>query len=253
MIKLSVAIITFNEELNIRRCLESVLEVADEIVVVDSLSTDNTRKICDEFKVIFIEQKFLGHIGQKNFALTKTTHNHVLSLDADESLNSMAIESIKKVKENWSADGYFLNRLTNYCGKWIYHCGWYPDRKLRILDKRKGKWGGANPHDKIVMEEATKSERLAGKILHYSYPTIQSHIEQTNKFTTIAASEAYNRGVKSSLSKAYLRAFFKFIRDYFFKFGFLDGSAGATICYINALSAFLKYSKIVELKNTTKD
>src|ERR1035437_3751774 len=132
MIQLSVVIITYNEEYNIARCLESVKTIADDIVVIDSFSTDKTKEICESAGVRFVQHKFEGHIEQKNWAITQAKFPHILSLDADEALDGTLIKSILEVKNNWKYDGYYMNRLTNYCGKWIYHCGWYPDRKLRL-------------------------------------------------------------------------------------------------------------------------
>lgn len=248
MVKISAAIITFNEELNIERCINSLKEIADEIVVIDSISTDKTKEICLSHNVVFIEQPFLGYIEQKNFALSKTTYNHVLSLDADEALDDQLISEIKKIKNNFTSDGYYFNRLTGYNGQWIYHCGWYPDRKLRLFNKHKGKWAGVNPHDIIQMNSEAHSTFIPGNLLHYSYKSITDHINQTNKFTTIAAKEAYARGVRSSVFKIVSRPILKFLKDYFLKAGFLDGRYGFVICCINALSALLKYSKLYDLQ-----
>jgi len=139
-----------------------------------------------------------------------------------------------------------MNRLTNYAGHWVKHCGWYPDRKLRLLNRHKGKWGGVNPHDKIIMESPSK--HLKGDILHYSYNSITGHINQTNKFTTIAAKAAYKLGKRSNQFLIVTRPIFQFFRDYILKLGFLDGRTGLTICKINALSTFLKYSKLKDLQ-----
>ncbi|OIQ16749.1 MAG: glycosyl transferase [Bacteriovorax sp. MedPE-SWde] len=248
MIKLSAAIITFNEEHNIERCINSLKGIADEIVVVDSFSTDKTAEICKSLGVTFIENKFSGHIEQKNFILTQTTHDYVLSLDADEALDEELKESILNVKSNFKFDGYSFNRLTNYVDKWIYRCGWYPDKKLRLFDKTKAKWAGVNPHDIIEMIEGSKTTQLSGNILHYSYDSISDHINQTNKFTTIAAKEAFERGVRSSTFKIISRPILKFLKDYFLKRGILDGRYGFIICCINSLSALLKFSKIKDLQ-----
>lgn len=252
MIKISVAIITFNEEHNIERCINSVKAIADEIVVVDSFSTDKTKDICLALGVKFIENPFAGHIEQKNFALTQTINEVVLSLDADEVLSNKLISSILEIKNNFNFDGYYFNRLTNYNGKWIRHCGWYPDRKLRLFKKSCAKWGGVNPHDIIIMDQKTKSEYLKGDLLHYSYRSITDHVNQTNKFTTIAAKQAYSLGKRSSLLKIVTRPLLKFIKDYFIKAGFLDGRYGFIICYINSLSALLKYSKLYDLQNNKR-
>ena len=138
-VKISVVIITFNEEKNIGRCLESIKDIADEIVVVDSFSNDKTEEICRKYKVNFIQNKFEGHIEQKNYAATHASYQHILALDADEALSEKLKKSIIETKKNWIAEGYSFNRLSNYCGKWIKHSGWYPDTKLRLVDRTKGK------------------------------------------------------------------------------------------------------------------
>jgi len=243
MIKLSVVIITFNEERNIIRCLDSVKDVADEIVVVDSFSTDKTKAICESRKVKFIEHKFEGHIEQKNFAMKQAANDYILSLDADEALSDELKTSLEEVKNNWTDDGYTFNRFTNYCGKWIRHSGWYPDVKLRLWDRRKGKWEGVNPHDKCVLEPGTTIKHLKGDLLHYSYYTIEEHILQANKFSTIAAEQLVKRKKRVPFIKVLINPFFKFLRNYFLKAGFLDGYYGFIICTITAHETFQKYAK----------
>ncbi len=252
MIKLSVVIITYNEELMIARCLDAAKQVADEIIVVDSYSTDQTAEICKTYGVKFTTHTFEGHIQQKNYAAGLATYNHVLSLDADEVLSDRLIESIKKVKENFTADGYYFNRFTNYCGTWIKHCGWYPDRKLRLWNRHKGKWGGQNPHDKFIMHNGSKIEFLKGDLLHYSYHSINQHIAQVNKFTDILSQSDYNRGKRVNILKIVIVPFWKFIKDYFIKLGFLDGYHGFVICIISAHATFIKYIKIRELQVSKK-
>ncbi|MFA6238951.1 MAG: glycosyltransferase family 2 protein [Bacteriovorax sp.] len=250
MIKLTVAIITYNEEKNIGRCISSVKEIADEVLVVDSFSTDNTEAICKEAGARFVQNPFKGHIEQKNYALTLATHQHVLSLDADEALSPLLLEEIKKTKKNFEFSGYRFNRLTNYNGHWVKHCGWYPDTKLRLVDKSKAMWRGTNPHDILEMN-GNGNEKvgfLQGDLLHYSYESITAHVTQTDKFTSIAASAAFKAGKKSSMFKIITRPALKFMRDYFYKLGFLDGRYGFIICSINALSAMLKYSKLRDLE-----
>ncbi|TNE98120.1 MAG: glycosyltransferase family 2 protein [Deltaproteobacteria bacterium] len=252
MEKITATIITFNEENNIERCLQSLEGIADEIVVVDSFSTDKTKEICQRYPVTFYENDFKGHIEQKNFAITKATHQIILSLDADEALDEKLKSEIIKVKGSFHSDAYSFNRLTNYAGHWVRHCGWYPDTKTRLFKKEAGQWGGVNPHDIIELNSGKSLVKLHGDLLHYSYDSISDHINQTNKFTTIAAKAAYEKGVRSSTFKIVTRPFLKFIRDYFWKLGLLDGRYGFVICYINALSAFLKYAKIKELQEGKK-
>lgn len=247
-VQISVVIITFNEEKNIARCLDSIAEIADDVVVVDSFSTDRTEEIVKSKNARFIQHVFEGHIEQKNWAITQAKFPYVLSLDADEALNDTLIASIKKAKANWQADAYSMNRLTNYCGQWIKHCGWYPDTKLRLWDSRKGKWGGVNPHDCYEMITGSKTEKLNGDILHYSYYTISDHLKQVDYFTTIAAQAHFKKGSRSNLLKIIFSPGIKFFRDYFLKLGFLDGYYGLVICIISSHATFIKYVKLKQLQ-----
>ena len=246
-IQLSVVIITFNEEKNIARCIDSVIPVADDIVVVDSFSTDKTQQICKEKGVRFIEHKFDGHIEQKNWVITQSKYQHVLSLDADEALTKELQAAIIQIKNNWECDGYSFNRLTNYCGTWIKHCGWYPDIKLRLWDATKGKWGGENPHDKVIMEKGTTTKHLALDILHYSYYSVEQHLKQVDYFTDINSKAAFERGETSNEFKIFYKSTFKFFRDYILKLGFLDGHSGFLISKISAKATAMKYRKLQEL------
>lgn len=247
MTKLSAVIITLNEEKNIARCLESLQGVADEIIVVDSFSADRTATICKEFGATFLLHPFQGHIQQKNYAVEKTSHPLVLALDADEALSEELKASVMEVKTNRKHDAYQFSRLTNYCGQWVKYAGWYPDKKLRLWDKRKGKWGGTNPHDKVVMDNDATTGYLKGDLLHYSYYTISQHITQTNLFSDIAAKEAFQKGKKSSVFQIILNPVFTFIKKYFFQKGFTGGLLGFTICINSAYGKFLKYMKLWEL------
>jgi len=249
MIKLSVVIITLNEEKNIGRCLESVKDIADDIVVVDSYSTDNTEKICAEYGVRFIRHSFIGHIEQKNWAITQAKYPHVFSLDADELLSDRLKMSIREVKENWKFDGYFVNRLTNYCGKWIRYSSWYPSRKLRLWDSRKGEWGGMNPHDHFILEKGASRKFLKGDLLHYSYYSIKQHIEQINKFSDIAAKSFFEVGKNASYFNILFHPVWRMFRDYIIKLGFLDGFYGLVISMNSAHETFLKYIKLKKLNS----
>lgn len=245
MPKLSAVIITFNEEKNIGRCLESLAGVVDDIVVVDSFSSDRTEEICREKGARFVQHKFEGHIEQKNWAITQALYPHVLSLDADEALDGTLKQSILEIKNSWQYDGYYMNRLTNYCGQWVHHCGWYPDTKLRLWDSTKGQWGGTNPHDKYDLLEGNKNTGfLKGNILHYSYYTTDDHYKQVYYFTEILAKAQYKEGKMASLFQLYMSPVVKFFRDYVVKLGFLDGKAGFDISSISAYATYLKYKQL---------
>ncbi len=245
--KLSVTIITLNEEKNIGRCIDSLAEVADEIVVVDSFSTDRTEQICREKNVKFIQHAFEGHIQQKNFALQQASFDYVLSLDADEALSDDLKKSISEIKPRMEMDAYTFNRINNYCGKWIKHCGWYPDKKLRILNRHKGQWGGDNPHDKVIMDKPYSCQHLKGDLLHYTIYDVNQHIRQIHFFSDITAKEAHQKGKKSSLLGFILSPWLRFFRLYFIKMGFLDGYYGFVICVISAYAKFLHCVKLQEL------
>ncbi|HEX4850049.1 MAG TPA: glycosyltransferase family 2 protein, partial [Puia sp.] len=175
MEKLSVVIITFNEEHTIGRCIESAKEIADEIVVLDSFSKDKTVEIANSKGAKVSQQKFAGYIEQKNDALALASFPFVLSLDADEAVDEVLRQSILQVKPTFSSPAYSMNRCTNYCGQFIRHGSWYPDRKLRLFDKRIAKWGGINPHDKIELEKHVSVTHLQGDILHFSYRSVDEH------------------------------------------------------------------------------
>jgi glycosyltransferase involved in cell wall biosynthesis len=253
-VKISAVIITFNEERHIGRCLKSVERVADEVMVVDSFSTDKTREICSGRNVKFIQHDFEGHIQQKNYAVSQAAYHHVLSLDADEELSDTLIQSIIAVKADWRCDGYAFNRLTNYCGKWIRHSGWYPDTKTRMWDRSKGRWGGVNPHDRVEMDDGCRVCHLAGDLHHYSYLTIKDHINQINSFSEIAARAAHARGIRAGLvADIVLNPFLTFFKKYILKLGILDGYEGFLIAIHTAYGKFLKYIKLREMEKNRRD
>jgi glycosyltransferase involved in cell wall biosynthesis len=249
MIRLSAVIITFNEERNIGRCLASLQGVADDIVVVDSNSTDRTLAICEQYKARVVNHTFEGHIEQKNYAITQALHPHVLSLDADECLDETLKEEIRRVKEDFGASGYSMNRLTNYCGQWIKHSGWYPDVKLRLWDSRSGQWGGMNPHDRFEMRDAKAVvKHLEGNILHYSYYTVAEHEARTRRYAEISAKAMWQDGKKVLYPMIFIKAVSKFLRNYFLHLGFLDGSYGLTICRLASYETYLKYKFLYHLQ-----
>lgn len=245
---LSAVIITYNEERNIGRCLDSLVGVADDVVVVDSFSSDSTEAICIEKGARFVQHSFAGHIEQKNYALGQALHPWVLSLDADEALSDALRRSILQAKTNPTADGYTMNRRTNYCGQWINHSGWYPDRKLRLFDRRIGHWAGTNPHDKVEMQPGSSIAHLAGDLLHYSYYTVDEHYARAVKYSRIAARAMLAQGKQAHWWNIVLNPVFKFVRNYFLRLGFLDGRAGWTICRIAALETYWKYRELARIE-----
>jgi glycosyltransferase involved in cell wall biosynthesis len=252
MIKISAVIITFNEERNIVGCLQSLDGIADEIVVVDSFSTDATEELCKPFNVMFLQHPFEGYMQQKSWACNQAEYDYILQLDADEQLSDELKCSILEVKAEWKADGYSFNRLTNYLGKWIRHSGWYPDAKLRLWDRRKGAWSGINLHESVKMKDNTLTARLKGDLLHYSYYSIQQHLNQINSFTEIAARESLAKGKSTSMFVILIKVIWKFKSNYFFKLGFLDGYYGFVVCVMTAYTLFVKSLKMKELKKVTK-
>ncbi|MFM7233633.1 MAG: glycosyltransferase family 2 protein [Flavobacteriales bacterium] len=245
--KLSVVIITLNEERNLPRCLASLQGVADEVVVVDSFSNDGTRAIAEQSGARFIEHAFEGHIQQKNFALSCATHEWILSLDADEALDEVLRASILEVKRNGQSAGYSMNRLTNYCGHWVRHCGWYPDTKVRLIRKGAGAWCGVNPHDRLDLLDHAQPVHLKGDILHYSYYTLDDHRKQIEYFGDIAARELFAHGKDISTTMIYTKVIAQFIKSYIIKLGVLDGTAGWTISRMSAYATWRKYSKLKKL------
>lgn len=252
MIKISVVIITFNEEKNIERCLLSVKDIADEIIVLDSFSTDKTEQICKLHNVKFFQHKFDGHIEQKNRVITYAKNDFVLSLDADEAVSKELKKSIIEVKKNQTSNAYFFNRLNFFCNKKIKHGGWYPDKKIRLWNKNIAKWGGTNPHDTVILNKETKKEYLKGDLLHYSFNSINQHIKQIIKFSDIKAEQDFLKAKKSSFLKIMIFPLIKFIIIYFLRLGILDGYYGFVIAINSAHFTFLRFAKLKKLNSNKK-
>ncbi len=244
-IKISAVIITKNEENNIGRCLDSLAEVADEIIVIDSFSTDATQSICNTYGVYFEQRVFDDYSGQKNYGNSLAKYPFILSLDADEVLSDTLKASILAVKANPVADAYYCHRLTNYSGQWIRHCGWYPDTKLRLFDKTKAQWQG-KIHEQIKLD-TQNTQLLEGDLLHYSFGSLADHAAQINRFTELAAQDLFAKGKKTNLFKIILAPFFQFLKVYVFKKGFLDGFYGFVIAVMSSYYIFYKYAKLKDL------
>lgn len=245
-VKLSVVIITYNEEKNIGRCLEAVCGLADDLVVVDSFSEDRTREICEGYGARFLERAFTGYVDQKNYANAQARFDHILSLDADEVLSRELYASVQAAKHNWAADGYYLTRLTNYCGHWVRHGGWYPDKKLRLFDRTKGRWEGLLLHERFELFPDHRPRQLRGDLLHYSYDSVKQHLDQINSFSDIACREMRMKGKKTNILQLIVKPPFRFFYGYFIRLGFLDGFTGFCIAVLSGYGAFVKYAKLYQ-------
>jgi glycosyltransferase involved in cell wall biosynthesis len=248
MNRLSVVIITFNEALNIGRCIESVKAVADEIIVLDSFSTDDTVNISVEIGALVYQQKFCGYIQQKNNAIQLSSHNLVLSLDADEALSEQLAASIAIVKADDNAAAYSMNRCNIYCGHPIRHGLWYPDRKFRLFDNRNGYCGGLNPHDKIILSQPVPTVQLKGDLLHYTYNNFKEYQERNEEVSTVAATSLFHSRAKVHWSKIFLSPVWTFLNGYFLRLGFLDGWHGIEIACQTTSQSFKKYYKLRQLQ-----
>lgn len=241
---ISACIISFNEEKKLEDCLRSLQGVVDEIVIVDSLSRDKTLEIARRYTDRIFEQAFLGHIEQKNLAVSRARHDWVLSLDCDERLSPRLQEEILTHKASLNKhDAYSMPRRTFYIYRWLNHC-WYPDRKIRLFNRQKAVWGGVNPHDHIEVQ-GHNIKALRGDIEHYSFDSVADHIATLQKFTDIGASEIIKRGKPVTIMSPLTHASWTFFRLYVLRWGFLDGFAGFLAAVLSFMHVFVKYSKVI--------
>jgi glycosyltransferase involved in cell wall biosynthesis len=247
MVKISAVIICYNEEKDIGRCLESVVDLADEIFVLDSFSTDRTEAICRQFGVRFEQHAFDGYVAQKNRALSLASNDYILSLDADEALSDEAREEVRKAKDSWSADGYIFNRRNCYCGHWMKFTSWYPDRKLRLFDRTKAWWTGLDPHDYIRMNPDSCVVRIKADLLHWAIHTKDEQRTKMEQFARISARFYFDRGTRSSLVSAAIHSVWRWFREYCLYLGLLDGIAGWQVARFSALYVWRKYYYLRQL------
>ena len=220
------------------------MEVADEIIVVDSGSTDATKDICGKFeKLRFIDKEWIGYSETKNFANQQADHSYILSIDADEALDESLTAMILQEKTKGLSGTYSFNRLTNYCGNWVRHGGWYPDPKLRIFPSAGTKWEG-EIHEELLFETLLSNIHLNGDLLHYSYYSHQEHQERANKYSRMSAQKLHHQGKKAGPLKPLFASMFKFIQMFILKAGFLDGLTGFHIARISAAANYLKYKEL---------
>ncbi len=246
--QISAAIITLDEEENLGRCLASLRGVADEVIVLDSGSTDGTERIAREGGATFLSQRWLGYGPQKNLAADRAAHGWILSLDADEALSDELRASILRLKaEGPRADAYEVNRLNWYCGRFLRHSGWYPDRKIRLWRKGSARWAEASIHELVEASPGARVERLAGDLLHYTIKDRAQHLRTIEKFTTLSAESLLRAGKQGDAWKRFVSPAATFLRAYVLRAGFLDGRAGWDVCRLSAYATWLKYEKLRRL------
>ena len=244
--QLSVVIITFNEAKNIARCLDVAIDLSDDIVVVDSFSTDNTKQICESYQQVnFIQTQWKGYAATKNYANQQAQHHYILSLDADEVISPKLKEAIQQLDVLEGV--YAFNRLTNYCGKWIRHCGWYPDKKTRIFPKDEVQWEGDYVHETLNIPKTLNTTFLKGDLWHYSFYTVEEHLQQIEKYATLKSQQMFDKGKIPNFTHTLISPIFKFLKTFLLKLGFLDGYYGYIICKNSAYAQRLKYKKLKAL------
>lgn len=251
MPKISACVISFNEEDKIEDCLRSLTGVVDEIVLVDSHSTDRTIEIAREFTDRIVFQDFLGYIEQKNLAAGKASYDWILNLDCDERLSPELARSILAAKESLPRhSAYEMARKTFYVYRWLDHC-WYPEFRARLYDRRVCTHAGVNPHEKVEMREGTLG-RLPGNLLHYSFDSISDHINTLNRFTGIAARDLVTKDRRVTWTTPFTHGFWIFFKLYFIQRGFLDGFAGFTVALLSFVHVFVKYAKALSYRYQLK-
>lgn len=248
--KISTVIITYNEASNIAQCLEAAQQVSDEIIIIDSYSTDTTKKICERYKVRFFEHKFEGYGEQKNWGNEKATGDYILSLDADEVLSETLINDILKIKNNPTYKAYRLNRLTNFAGTWVRFAGWYPDRKVRLWEKSSAVWIGKAVHEILEVKQGVKVGQLKGDLLHYSFSSVFDYLNRQNKYAKLSVIEQLKRGKTPKFLPSLLKGFYKFILLYFIKLGFIHGYHGFVICLNGAGKYLINYAKYQQIQHS---
>ncbi|MCB0749128.1 MAG: glycosyltransferase family 2 protein [Ignavibacteriae bacterium] len=243
--KISATLIVKNEEKNIARCLKS-LSWVDEIVVVDSYSTDRTVEICNEYNCKVIQTAWLGFGKTKKFAVDNASHDWILSIDADEEVTPELQKKIKELLVKPYYKGYYIKRKSFYLGKEVKHCGWNKDYPVRLFNRNFGNFNDKEVHESIKIK--SEKSKIHEPLLHYTYQTIASHIEKVNRYSSLAAEELIKKEKYYSVFSAVIFGIVRFIKMYFIQLGFLDGRIGFILCYNSAFSVYLKYVKTCQIK-----
>ena len=251
----SAFVICMNEERNIRCCLESI-KWCDEIVIVDSGSTDETLSICREYTDRIFERNWPGFVEQKRFALGQCTHDWVLNIDADEEVSFELRDELLEVlsadlKQQVDYSGYQLLRVVFYLNRWWRKGGWFPEFRLRFFRRKATSWGGEDPHEKALV--SGKVTRLRGELRHYTYADMSQHARSLNLLSSVAAASMHSRGETSTLVQMLLNPLFRFFKFYVLKKGFLEGLPGLIVAFLEGHYVFLKYVKLWELERTPRD
>lgn len=250
-IPLSVAIITKNEEENISQCLQSIA-FAGQIVIVDSGSTDATMQIAARFNCEIYNEEWRGFGPQKQSAIDKCREPWVLVLDADERIGPDTADIIKKIitDPDVREAGFSFPRKNYFQGRWIKHAGWWPDRIVRLFRKEAGRMSTAIVHESVEVQGTVGA--LNAAIEHYTESRLSKIIQKIDRYSTLGAQTAFKEGKRSSTGGAFLRAFFTFVQDYFFRLGILDGMPGLTLAVTDSINKFFKYAKLSELIKTNR-
>ncbi len=240
--RISATIIAYNEERNIARAIES-LRCCDEILVIDSGSSDRTCGIAANLGARVMESPWLGYAGQKNFASAQAANDWILSIDADEALSEALEAEIWRLKKNGPGhDGYTVPRLAQYLGRWIYHSGWHPDRKVRLFDRRKANWVGRYVHESVKVHGSVG--HLEASLLHFTCSSLSEHLRTMDRYTTLAAEQIIAEKRPVGWPQLLVDPPWTFFRTYVLQRGFLDGMEGLAIAHMAALYNFLKYAKV---------
>jgi glycosyltransferase involved in cell wall biosynthesis len=243
---ISATVITYNEERNVRDALQS-LSWADEIVVVDSGSTDATLEICRRFTEKIFHRDWTGYADQKNFALERARHDWIFSLDADERSSTELCNEIQGLaRSGFAKAGYRIPRVAYFMERWIRHGDWYPDYQLRLFDRRLGRWAGGRVHESVRMDQ--EPDILRGEIQHYTYRSLSDYLKRLETYSTLAAHDYRQKGRSATPFNLLGHPVAVFIKAYLLKRGFLDGAPGLAVAAMGAVSVFFKYAKLYELQ-----
>ena len=244
---LSLSIISKNEEVNLRRCLESAADLVSEIVVVDSGSTDGTLAVAAEYEAAVHHQEWLRYRDQKNVALKRCTQPWVLAMDCDEELSDELKASIRRFFDEGQSERYvaaMMARKVWFLGRWIKHGDWYPDRKIRLFLREKATWGGSPEHDRVELEGAVKL--LDGDLHHFSFRDMAHYVSKINGFADVFLDRQRETGKRWSLTATVTRPLWRIFRAYVLRRGFLDGFPGLWIAVSTGYFAFVRYSRKYE-------